>query len=409
VQLNLPLRDPLVGTPGPLPPARPVGPWHRRSDAAVESDPAAIRLVVDAAVSRRGVILAGRSAGSPLDGQAVHAMGRALGWPVIADPRSGCRTPGSTTVSHIDALVRVGQWADAHVPEVVIQLGEPPASKVVGQWIAASGATVLAVDPDGWWFDADRQVAALVVADPSRLARDIAGGLRPIDAVDASWCRSFVEADRRAAQAIEDLLAARDGATEPGVARAALAGVPDGGAMVVASSMPVRDVEWFGAPRTNARVVSNRGANGIDGVTSTAVGVALTGVPTVCLLGDVAFLHDTNGLLGAAARDVDLVLVDIDNDGGGIFSFLPQASQLGAERFEMLFGTPHGVDVAAIAAAHGIASTVVDSAAGVGQAVAEAVDRGGVHLVVARTDRGANVVLHDDLNASIAAAVLAGG
>ena len=134
-----------------------------------------------------------------------------------------------------------------------------------------------------------------------------------------------------------------------------MAALPDGGALVLSSSMPVRDVEWFAAPRAGVDVYSNRGANGIDGVLSTAVGVALArGAPTAVLIGDVALLHDTNGMLGAASRDIDLTIVIVDNDGGGIFSFLPQATELGPEMFERLFGTPHGVDLVALAAVHGI-------------------------------------------------------
>ncbi len=171
--------------------------------------------------------------------------------------------------------------------------------------------------------------------------------------------------------------------------------------------MPVRDVEWYGVARSGLRVLSNRGANGIDGVTSTAVGVALgrAGRPTVLLTGDVAFLHDGSGLLGAAGRGIDLTVVVVDNDGGGIFSFLPQAAALAPARFETLFGTPHGVDPLALAAAHGIAGSDVAEAAAVGPAVAAAVAAGGVRVVRVRTDREANVKVHDELHRAVAAAL----
>jgi 2-succinyl-5-enolpyruvyl-6-hydroxy-3-cyclohexene-1-carboxylate synthase len=147
------------------------------------------------------------------------------------------------------------------------------------------------------------------------------------------------------------------------------------------------------------RVLANRGANGIDGVVSTAVGAALGAKrPTVLLIGDVALLHDSNGLLGAAARDVDLTVVCVDNDGGGIFSFLPQAA-LPAERFELLFGTPHGVDVTALAAVHAIPSLPWER-------LGDALTAGrGIRLVPVRTERRANVAAHDAINRAVAAAL----
>jgi len=205
-------------------------------------------------------------------------------------------------------------------------------------------------------------------------------------------------ADDAASGAVGDWLADRGPATEPGVARAVAAAAGDDDVLVVSSSMPVRDLEWYAAAREGLRVVANRGANGIDGVVSTAVGLALgTGRPTALLIGDVALLHDSNGLLGAARRAVDLTIVAVDNDGGGIFSFLPQAAALDPSRFEQLFGTPHGVDLAALAAVHGIVT---------GDDLEAALAAGpGVRMVLARTDRAANVAVHDALNRAIAAAL----
>ena len=406
VQLNLPFRDPLVGRPGRLPePAAGDRAWHRRVASPGAGDDV-VDEVLARAVSRRGVALAGAGAGGPgVAPDAVHALGAALGWPVLAEPRSGCRIDAPTTVAHADALLRVAEFAAAHRPEVVLQLGQPPASKVVGQWLAVSGAHRVVVDADGWWYDPDRQAALVVRCDPSAFASALAGRLRPIDAVDHRWSDGWREADRRAGEAIAAVLDAHDEVTEPGVARELLAALPAGASLVVASSMPVRDLEWFGRPRPAVRTLSNRGANGIDGVVSTAVGVALAGGPTAVLVGDVALLHDANALLGLAARGVDLTVVVVDNDGGGIFSFLPQADALDAVRFEQLFGTPHGVDVAALAAVHHLAATVVTHRQELRPALDAAVAAGGVRVVVARTDRSANVALHDELSAAVAASL----
>ena len=185
--------------------------------------------------------------------------------------------------------------------------------------------------------------------------------------------------------------------TEPWLARSLVAGVPDGVTLVVSSSMPVRDVEWYGAPRQGLRVLANRGANGIDGVTSTAIGVALTGAPTVVLVGDVAFVHDASALVALADRPVDLCVVVVDNRGGGIFEFLPQAAQLPRERFELLFGTPHGTDLEALAVAHGLRVLPLPVA----------LTEPGVRVAVVSTDRRHNVAVHDAVHAAVGAAVRA--
>src|SRR5690606_18402012 len=150
------------------------------------------------------------------------------------------------------------------------------------------------------------------------------------------------------------------------------------------SSMPVRDLEWYGGPAAVAH--ANRGANGIDGVLSTALGVALGGSTTVALVGDVAFVHDAGALTAPSRRRADLRIVVVDNDGGAIFSFLPQAAELPAQRYEQLFGTPHGTDVTALAAAHGIDATTVDSAA----ALAARLAQPGPSVTRVATDRAAN-------------------
>jgi 2-succinyl-5-enolpyruvyl-6-hydroxy-3-cyclohexene-1-carboxylate synthase len=191
------------------------------------------------------------------------------------------------------------------------------------------------------------------------------------------------------------------------VAHDVVAGLPDGAQLVVSSSMPIRDVERYAAPRPGLRLLANRGANGIDGVVSTAVGAAVArpdGV-TGLLIGDLAFLHDSNGLLGLATRPAQLVCVVVDNDGGGIFSFLPQARRLASDRFEQLFGTPHGLDLVAVARAYGVPARLVDGSEDVAAAVRGAADAGGVQVLVARTDRAANVEAHRRLDDAIAAAV----
>jgi 2-succinyl-5-enolpyruvyl-6-hydroxy-3-cyclohexene-1-carboxylate synthase len=186
------------------------------------------------------------------------------------------------------------------------------------------------------------------------------------------------------------------------VATTVVDALPNGAHLVLSSSMPVRDVEWFGAPRTGVRILSNRGVNGIDGVVSTAVGVALaSGAPTTLLIGDIALLHDSNGLLNLIDRAVDLKIVLVDNEGGGIFSFLPQAQELSGSQFEQLFGTPHHVDFASLAGAHRIPF----SAATTASELRESLTAAGTRMILVRTDRKQNVSDHNELYQAVSNAL----
>jgi 2-succinyl-5-enolpyruvyl-6-hydroxy-3-cyclohexene-1-carboxylate synthase len=160
--------------------------------------------------------------------------------------------------------------------------------------------------------------------------------------------------------------------------------------------MPVRDLESFSAPRTGVRVHSNRCVNGIDGIVSTVLGIAAGhDGPTVAIVGDLCFLHDTNGLLGVSERGLDTVFVVVDNRGGGIFSFLPQAEL--PEHFETLFGTPQPVDLAALAAVHGVPTIEVTHADALAPAVVDSITAGGVRMILVRTDRADNVARHREI------------
>jgi 2-succinyl-5-enolpyruvyl-6-hydroxy-3-cyclohexene-1-carboxylate synthase len=176
--------------------------------------------------------------------------------------------------------------------------------------------------------------------------------------------------------------------------------------LLASSSMPVRDVEWYGAPRCGSTVLSNRGANGIDGVVSTAVGAALgSGRPVVALLGDLAFLYDATGLL-AGRSEAAVTMIVVDNDGGGIFSFLSQAQQLPSAQFERFWGTPHGLDVAAVASAYGADVRLLEGRDDL-DGLVDAAATPGLRVGVVRTARPHNVVVHDQLHRAVAAAVRA--
>ena len=323
----------------------------------------------------------------------VAMLSKVTGWPVLADPTSGCRHL-ATAVTPFDSILRVEAFAAAHRPDVIVRVGRPAASRVLATWIATGTATVVQVggpgviDPD---HGVDVDLPASSIGALASLAAAPTGS--------SEWTRSWLVAAESAEHAIASVLAAEQTLSEPGVARAVAESIPDGARLVVASSMPVRDLEWFGGPTAAAH--ANRGANGIDGVLSSALGVALGGTTTVALVGDVAFLHDAGALTALADRRADLRVVVVDNDGGGIFSFLPQATSLPTERFEQLFGTPHGSDIVAVAAAHRIDAATVGSKPELARRLAQP----GPSVTRVATDRAANVTIHAELNGAVAQAL----
>ncbi|MEO6989151.1 MAG: 2-succinyl-5-enolpyruvyl-6-hydroxy-3-cyclohexene-1-carboxylic-acid synthase [Aquihabitans sp.] len=405
VHLNLAFREPLVGLPGPLPAGRPDGsPWHTVGGNRIAVDRTGTERLSALLDVDRGVVVVGADCGDP---GAVLAFAESVGWPVLADPRSGCRMPHRAVVSHADAILRHGPTAEALRPDAVLRVGTAPASKVLTGWLADCGAPQVAVDVYGRWFDADRTADHLLAADPTAVVNALTRLVgRPRT---AAWTDRWERVEQAASKAIDAALASYGELVEPAVARTLVAALPAESTLMVSSSMPIRDVEWYGGSDGYTRILANRGANGIDGVVSTAVGAALdargSDRHTAVLVGDVAFLHDTNALLGLAGRDVDLTIVIVDNDGGGIFSFLPQAEALVSERFEQLFGTPHGVDLAELAAAHGLTTIELGSVGELAAAVQTAVTEGGVRLFRVGTDRDANVAVHDHVHRVVADAL----
>jgi 2-succinyl-5-enolpyruvyl-6-hydroxy-3-cyclohexene-1-carboxylate synthase len=404
VQVNIPLRDPLVPgsvDPGGRPPGppdrrsapgggepprqggRPPGPPDRRSAPGGGEPPRPgqlgddqpgwvesldgrpggapwTRLAGPASPERlgtlelpwteRGVVLAGDGA---VDAATLAALAERAGWPVLAEPSSGARQ-GSAALTAYQYLLDDPKFTAAHPPDLVISAGRPGLSR--GQLgflrqAAGHGArqVVLAQGPGRW-------------ADPARTATDLAARIQlrglPPAGQPAGWLRRWQQADDAARGALDAILDADPELTEPRLARDLAAALPDGALLWAASSLPIRDLDRQMAARAGLRVLASRGASGIDGLISAASGAALAhqaagGGPAVALLGDLAMLHDAPGLFaGPAEPRPDLVIVVASNDGGGIFSTLEPADF--PDSFERVFGTPHGARLSALAAAAGL-------------------------------------------------------
>ena len=401
VHLNLPFREPLVGIAEELPAAIASQVGNAFDDPPSISQDILQKLSA-MCVGEKGVIVAGNGIDNP---QMVLELAHRLQWPVFADSRSGCRVDigeahGAIVVSNADILLRDSQTASACTPQVVLRFGEPPVSKVVNTWLRESKCTYLAVSDTMKLIDPDRIVVEHVVAKASHVCESLNAHVQQKPAT--SWVSNWAKLQTTCGLTLASMWNDSSPLTEPLVARALVEAMPQDSNLVLSSSMPVRDVEWFSAPRGGVRVLANRGVNGIDGVVSTAVGVAAeSGKFTALLIGDIALLHDTNGLLNLMQRAVDLKIVVVDNKGGGIFSFLPQSTTLDPQRFEQLFGTPHNVDIGQLVQAHGLPNTTVETVVQLKLALAQK----GSRVIIVNTDRRQNVIDHDAIYAAVYAAV----
>jgi 2-succinyl-5-enolpyruvyl-6-hydroxy-3-cyclohexene-1-carboxylate synthase len=390
VHLNLPFREPLTGEVVDMP-----SPREKKWSDVIRlgsSENQDISEIVKAISGRRGVIIAGRGASRD-----VLSLSASLGWPIFADAVSGVREQNNSVVIGFDAILRSEVFASSHVPEFVIRIGAPPASKVLAQWVKKNECRVVQLRSSEMVTDPDHTVEFTVIGDVATTTRNLAASTT---SCDKTWIQEWADAEEATQKAITDWTSKNF--SEPSIARTVTAAMTVGSHLVVSSSMPIRDVEWFGTSTSGVTVHSNRGTNGIDGVTSTAVGVALsTKARVTVLIGDVACLHDSNGLWALSRRDVDLTIVVTNNDGGSIFSFLPQAQIVSNSDFELLYGTPHGASFEHLAATHGIAYERVTSV----KNLEATLQKGGTRLIELPCDRFANVSQHEALQLAVVAAV----
>lgn len=410
VHLNLPWREPLAPVPvaGAVTATDPLALRGREGRpltavTAIDREPSAFLLEEMAAHigdAIAGVIVAGRQLDPELREPLAH-LARASGFPILAEPTSQLRCgphDRSRVISTYDQLLRDERFAHSVVPDLVLRFGEMPTSKPLRAWLAASGADQIVVDPDGGWNEPSRRAAAILRADPTELAAGWAARLEREDRPEpTAWLRA-----EAAARATLDAEIEAEGISEPALHLALGRAHRDGDLVYTASSMPIRDQESFLEPSpADCSFLSNRGANGIDGLLSSGIGAAhASGRPTTIVTGDLGLLHDLGGL--AALREVEtpVRVVVIDNDGGGIFHFLPQEGAMGGEEFEAVLGTPRGVSVAKAAALFDLPHRRLESLTELPAALAA-----GTGLIEVKTDRGTNVEAHRRLTAAVAAAI----
>lgn len=369
VHLNIPFRKPLEPTPtdeipedfakdSPLAAAGRDGPFVETTPATRTIGEEDLDNLAHAITEAdRGLIVAGPTDGVT-DQSAVADLAAATGFPLLADPLSGLRFGHFDAAGHIcggyDAYLNDAVTANWPAPDLVIRFGASPTSKPLRQYLAGITARQLLVDPAGEWREASFTASDLVEADPSHLARSLA---TRIDRSPGAWADRFHTAEATHWTTVDDASALYEG----GIIKALVETAPDPATLFVGNSMPVRDLDRFGRPRAaDLTVLGNRGASGIDGSVSTALGAgSTTDDALIAVLGDLAYYHDMNGLLALSRCGIDATIVVINNDGGGIFHQLPIADF--DPPFTDHFKTPHGLDFSPTAELYDFTFTRVDA------------------------------------------------
>ncbi|NHN49667.1 2-succinyl-5-enolpyruvyl-6-hydroxy-3-cyclohexene-1-carboxylic-acid synthase [Halostella sp. JP-L12] len=306
-----------------------------------------------------GLVVAGPADGAAPDPSVVAAFAESTGFPLLADPLSGVRygphVADAPVVGGYDAFLTERVTADWPDPDLVVRFGASPTSKPLRKYLARTGARQLVVDPAGGWREAEFAASDLVVADPERLLARLSD--RIDSSADPAWRDRFAAVEDRYWSHVAD--AREERRFEGDVLATVVEAAPDPATLFVSNSMPVRDLDRFGAPRAaDLILLGNRGASGIDGIVSTALGAgSATEDPLVLVTGDLAFYHDMNGLLAVGRCGVDATIVVVNNDGGGIFHMLPVEDF--DPPFTEQFKTPHGLDFAPAADLYGLEFTRV--------------------------------------------------
>jgi 2-succinyl-5-enolpyruvyl-6-hydroxy-3-cyclohexene-1-carboxylate synthase len=327
-------------------------------------------------------------AGEMRDGDRLSPALSRLGLPVLAEPSSQLRrSETGAAVESYEALLRAG-WSLQHGPDLVVSLGGTPTSKVLSAWLAAASAPTFLIDPDHAWRDPDQVASHVMACDAQAL-------LEALPAMDrGAWREEWISAGKRATAAIAATFVSTP-LHEGHIVRALAARLPDNGQVFVGSSMPIRAADSFWPlAKTHQRFYGNRGASGIDGLVSSGLGLAAgrSNVPTVLLLGDLSVYHDMNGLWAIRRHGLKATVVVCDNNGGGVFNFLPQAQH--QDVFEELFATPLGLDFAQVARLYDLVYSPVTDRGGLEPALVDAIAAQTPTLVVVKFKREDSVNGH---------------
>lgn len=416
VHLNFPLREPFIperSDSALLTANEPLGPPRIIVDnpSLVPSDEAVEAVAAELAASTRGLIVCGPNNDEDY-AAVVGKLGTHLGFPILADPLSQVRCgphDREMVVDSYDAFLRVEDFVRHFCPEIILRFGALPTSKPLVRFLEAQpdSCRQVFIDGAGGWNDTGLLAGRVLRAKPAVVSARLLEVLkhRPPQPESAQWSESWRRIGALTRAAITHHLEGVEVPFEGKVFAELGALMPPDSVLFAGNSMPVRDLDTFFAGRdSTVRFMANRGTNGIDGVVSSALGASVNASgPLLLAIGDLSFCHDSNGLLAARQHRLRATIVLLNNNGGGIFSFLPQAQH--PEHFEQLFGTPHGLDFRRFAAAYDLEFTRISSWNDFRGAVSRGLDAEGVNIIEVPTERASNVRLHREVWNSVSAAV----
>lgn len=413
VQLNLPFREPLLP--------------ERRTFEALVQQPALRRSVTagrrmlggstiaavaaELAEAPHGLIVVGPDAPAGL-APYLTTLARRLRYPILADPLSGVRfgtADEELIISSYDAFLRDAAFSAEQQAQVVLRFGAMPTAKPLLLYLQRyPQIEQIVIDGGAGWREPTSLAQRHLQCDEAWFCAAVSDALNGTQRPGATlWLRSWLAAEAATRAAYRAHFDAEPELTEPAVFDVLGAALPADAALFIGNSMPIRDADSFlSARRAALHVYGNRGANGIDGLISTGLGLAAAGrTPLTIVVGDISLFHDSNGLLAARAFGLSVNLIVINNDGGGIFSFLPQASE--QDQFERLFGTPHGLNFAGLAQMHHADYVAVTTRDELAQLITQ--QPAGLRLIEIRSDRQQNVAAHRRIWPRVSAALYEAG
>ncbi len=417
IHLNFAFREPLVPEPESIRPLRARGGSGGTASPETLGDPElpapSARGITRAACllrqRRRGLIVCGPDDASPELPAAVARLAAVTGYPILADPASQVRYgphDRARVMGAYDAFLMTPAFAAREAPEVVIQFGPALTSKSYHQYAARHAETLhLLVDPARGWRSPSRRARELFAANPSAFASALADALAKGSDPLPRWGETFQVAERAAREAIDRRRASVPELSEGYLFPELLDACPEGTLFYVGNSLAIRNLDLF-APSSpkRLRILSNRGASGIDGVVSSGLGAgAAGGPPVLVVVGDLSFHHDLNGLAAARDGNARATIVIVNNDGGGVFSLLPVARH--GDVFERYFGTPHGLDFAPAAAMYRIHFARPDSLSALRGRAADSLARNATEILEVQTSREETRALHQAVRADVIRAV----